>query len=379
MGKLVNASDVSDANATNISNLEIIMNASKNVSSLLSAFDSGSRTILVGGGYDAVRIKLDLYTRLYTTLSTLCSNVENAIKNANNSMLNYMEGYAQLDDSRLEEFKTRLQQIAGYLKYAREKVSENSELSSVISYWEGIYRDLDHYKELLENLASTDNGLFGGLSSIVNDIANMARAVEGININTFTTDGMNAIRNGTESMYYFDTNLRIFGYDIDTSNMSDDAKALLEMLEENWPDDLEPQRYQAMQTALSLLNKGVTYSMPRRHAKDANGNPTSMDCSSFVTYCLTSAGYDVPAGAYTGTYLSSSSNFKAIPRDQLRPGDVGLINSTTAGGGSNHIGMYLGTDNNGNEVWIECSGKGIFYGAKPGKWQVFRRYTAYEV
>ena len=139
---------------------------------------------------------------------------------------------------------------------------------------------------------------------------------------------------------------------------------------------LEPERYIAIQTALTLIDKGITYSMSYRHAKNSNGFPLCMDCSSFVTYCLNAAGYNVPAGAYTGTYLSNK-NFTAIDRSNLKPGDVGLMNSSSSGNGANHIGMYLGTDSNGKEIWIECSGSGIIYGKNPNQWNVFRTYNGY--
>lgn len=376
MSKLVQSVDVNNANKDNINNLEKIANSAREVSTLISSFDSGSKSVLIGGGYDAVRTKLNIYTQLYSMVSTLCENVISAITNANNSMLNYMEGYTLLDNSKLEEYITRLNQINGYINYLESHSSENNDNSSLILYWRGIYTELSHYKKLLENLDSTDNNLYNGLDSIIADITNISRAVMGINESTFTSEGMRDIKNGTTSMYNFDPSIQIFGYDFDISNMSPRAQQLLENLQLDWPSDLEPERYIAIQTALTLIDKGITYSMSYRHAKNSNGFPLCMDCSSFVTYCLNAAGYNVPAGAYTGTYLSNK-NFTAIDRSNLKPGDVGLMNSSSSGNGANHIGMYLGTDSNGKEIWIECSGSGIIYGKNPNQWNVFRTYNGY--
>ena len=381
MSKIVHAADLAKANTDNMSCLTAVIDSSEAVVSVLNSFIDESTGTLKGGGYDAVRVKLGLYANVYKTLNQICINYESIAKNANNSMLNYMEGYTVLDDSKIEEYAIRLKQIAGYLRYLKElSASSDTDYSAIIDYWVGIYEDLYHYKKLLEGLASTDNSLYDGFADVTSDIENISRAVAGINESTFTKTQMEAFKKNQASLYNYDPNLRIFGYNFDTSNMSDQAKQILEMLEANWPDDMEEQRYIAIQTALSLLDKGIYYSQPGRHAKK-NGMPISMDCSSFVTYCLIAAGQkiagtDKDAGAYTGTYINSKY-YTNIDRSELRPGDVALLNNSTAGGVSNHIGMYIGRDSQGRETWIEMSGKGIFVSYGKKGWTVFKRYNAY--
>ncbi len=182
--------------------------------------------------------------------------------------------------------------------------------------------------------------------------------------------------------------IKVGDYEFDTSKMSAKAKSVLNTILKSWPENLEKQRITAIQTALSLMNKGITYSMPRRWAKDKNGNPLSMDCSSFVTYCLRSAGMTINArkNVYTGSYLDSKINdYVSVKRSNLLPGDVGLYSTTTKDGGANHIGMYIGKDENGKEMWIEMSAirNGII--VKHGDrgnghcgFEVTRRYTAYK-
>ena len=381
MSKIVHAADLAKANTDNMSCLTAVIDSSEAVVSVLNSFIDESTGTLKGGGYDAVRVKLGLYANVYKTLNQICINYESIAKNANNSMLNYMEGYTVLDDSKIEEYAIRLKQIAGYLRYLKElSASSDTDYSAIIDYWVGIYEDLYHYKKLLEGLAGTDNSLYDGFADVTSDIENISRAVAGINESTFTKTQMEAFKKNQASLYNYDPNLRIFGYNFDTSNMSDQAKQILEMLEANWPDDMEEQRYIAIQTALSLLDKGIYYSQPGRHAKK-NGMPISMDCSSFVTYCLIAAGQkiagtDKDAGAYTGTYINSKY-YTNIDRSELRPGDVALLNNSTAGGVSNHIGMYIGRDSQGRETWIEMSGKGIFVSYGKKGWAVFKRYNAY--
>ena len=233
----------------------------------------------------------------------------------------------------------------------------------------------------------TDNSLFTSLESIINDVENIAIMVDGINETTFTKEGLEALKNGTHKIYDYDPNKEIFSEEyktlpklpnVDTTNMSGNAINVLNEIMETWPEDMTEERIIAIQTALSLLDKGIGYSMEQRHAKDENGNPRYMDCSSFVTYCLRSAGLNIDPGAYTGTYLRSDTGFVTIDRSSLMPGDVGLINGSSGGNGANHIGMFLGKDSNGNEVWIECTGsKAITVSVGNGSWSVFRRYNGF--
>lgn len=376
----VTSSDLVSANSNNMNGLEAVMECSTKSIFALNTFIYESTDQLKGGGYDAVRKKMTLYVKVIQALNQICTNYQSIAKNANNKMLNYMEGYSYLDDSKLDEYINRLKQIEGYIRYLKEKsasVDDNNDYSSKINYWNGVYKELNHYKELLSKLSSTDNGLYGAFDAVYADIENISRASAGINDNTFTPEGMEAFKKGTAALYNYDPKLNIFKPNIDTSNMSENAKQLLEMLEQNWPDGMESQRYVAIQTALTLLNKGIVYSQPWRHAiNKKTGLPSHMDCSSFVTYCLRAAGIDVKSSAYTGTYLTSS-NFTSVNSNNLIPGDVALYNTSTSGGSSNHIGMYLGRDNQGRQVWIHCSGGGVQIAYGPRGFKYGKRYNKY--
>ena len=163
--------------------------------------------------------------------------------------------------------------------------------------------------------------------------------------------------------------------------MSDRAKELLEELERHWPEEMDAQRYIAIQTALTLLDKGITYSQPQRHAMNKEtGYPKSMDCSSFVTYCLIAAGQkikgtDKDAAAYTGTYLGSNLYTWIKPKD-LIPGDVALYSTSYSGG--NHIGMYIGQGDDGKQIWIEVTGGGVVVFHKNKHWAAYLRYNQYD-
>ena len=378
MAKVI-SSDLGAANSDNMSNIESVISMAGQVSSHISTFNQESVSKLTGGGFDAVRIKLGLYQNISDVMKTIGTNLMSSIKNANNSMLNYMEGYSELDDSRIGEITNRLNQISGYISYLKSASSKDgTDYSSLISYWEGVYTEVSHYKQLLEGLAGTDGGLYASLGNVIEDVANMFRSSNGINVNTFTKDGFKGMAG---KMYNFDPKLNVFGYTIDTTNMSPKAQQWLATLEQNWPDGMEEQRLKAIQTALTLLDKGITYSQQNRHGGQRNGGfPTQMDCSSFVTYCLMSAGQaikgtDKDSSAFTGTYLGSKL-YDNINYNDLKPGDVALYNTNGAGGSVNHIGLYVGKDSQGNNIWIECSGGGIKIGKNNG-FKVCKRYNQY--
>ena len=388
MAKKVFSSNLTKANKDNIDNLELVIKITTKVGDLLDDFISNTTDQLKGSGYDMIRVKVSLYKEAYIVLHTVSENLLSSIYYINNSMLNYMEGYEYLDNSQVGELSQYLSNIAAYIDYLSQKsASDGLDYSAEIAEWQELYNKIKHLIELLKGLSSKDNELFTSLEAIINDVENVARMVDGINESTFTKEGLEALKNGSHKIYNYDPNKIIFSEEyktipklpeVDTSNMSDNAINILNEIMETWPEDMTEDRIIAIQTALTLLDKGIGYSMDYRHSKDSNGFPRYMDCSSFVTYCLRAAGVDIDPGAYTGTYLRSNSNFYTIERDDLMPGDVGLINGSSDGFGANHIGLFIGYDSNGNEVWAECTGsKSITISTGNGSWSVFRRYSGF--
>ena len=77
-----------------------------------------------------------------------------------------------------------------------------------------------------------------------------------------------------------------------------------------------------------------------------------LDCSHFVDFVFWQVMNDNLGNSNT-TYIW---NYKStsISESQLLPGDVGFINDPSVG--SNHIGIYAGTDAKGNKIWIHLAG-----------------------
>lgn len=74
-----------------------------------------------------------------------------------------------------------------------------------------------------------------------------------------------------------------------------------------------------------------------------------LDCSGFVQWVMANNGIKVP-GSTAG--YSSYSTYR--DHSQLKVGDLGFCN--LPGSSSNHVGIYAGVDENGNDLWIHCAG-----------------------
>jgi len=132
-----------------------------------------------------------------------------------------------------------------------------------------------------------------------------------------------------------------------------EAVEQLELLQESWPLKMDQRRGAVIAKGASLIGK-VTYDMYGEDTRSGIDNPRTLDCSSFVAWAFQKSGFtDVPYTSTTGTFVSSS-NFKQVQASELIPGDIGLINMI-ASGGSNHVGIYVGTDGNGTKMWLHCT------------------------
>lgn len=96
---------------------------------------------------------------------------------------------------------------------------------------------------------------------------------------------------------------------------------------------------------------------------DDNNEQIGLDCSGFVQWSFMTSGYED-----YGKLLSTSSileNTQQITRDELIPGDLGLLNT---GEDVNHVGIYLG-----NDEWIHCTSSADTVTTGKQNFTVFRR------
>lgn len=77
-----------------------------------------------------------------------------------------------------------------------------------------------------------------------------------------------------------------------------------------------------------------------------------LDCSGFVGWAYWTS-FNVKPGCSTGTF-TTSLGLAGISYDDLIPGDIGL--QAVPGAATNHIGIYVGKDENGKALWVHCNG-----------------------
>ena len=164
-----------------------------------------------------------------------------------------------------------------------------------------------------------------------------------------------------------------YAYDVNTKGMSNDIASLIKNLESSWPTGLDEGRLEVIRQAGLMINKGTVYG---GHTGICYTNtPPSLDCSAYVSLAFHRAGVtEVECKWFTGSYNSSSS-FETINQSDLRPGDIGLNNSTQST--DNHVGIYVGKKN-GNNIWFHSSRVNGVSGPQVregnGNFTVFKRY-----
>lgn len=121
--------------------------------------------------------------------------------------------------------------------------------------------------------------------------------------------------------------------------------------------DVSTDRQKIINTAYTLLGR-VPYQWGGKAVKPgydgtwwsylANGKQKGLDCSGFVQWVFMTAGYekDVTDGLVSTATIRES--LVDISKDELLPGDIGLLNNT--GNTINHTGIYVG-----DGKWIHCS------------------------
>lgn len=77
-----------------------------------------------------------------------------------------------------------------------------------------------------------------------------------------------------------------------------------------------------------------------------------LDCSGFVGWCYWNT-FDTQPGLSTASFTTSLGLPQISFRD-LQPGDIGLENRP--GSTTNHIGIFVGYDENGKALWVHCNG-----------------------
>ena len=342
----------------------------KSLSSFIDSFNGSSINTLKGNGFDAVRARMSYYIDAIEKTSRICNIFSNNVTAANNQLIVFMDDLSEIDNSLLEEEKgllskaeadlfrlesfysyTYINQATGKTETSWARVgsaSEISECKSHIAY-------LKHIIDKMEKLDGEDRSAFSTLEAVNMDINNLDSAVSNIHV-------MNYNPNFLET--------------IDTSNLKDKEIALMEIVSKNWPSDLSEDRKKIVEIALSYLNKGHIYDQKHRGQPTNYKNPEGslfLDCSYFVSKVLsefeteTRKKKTIEKSFYTGRYVghTETSPFMEVKSiDELLPGDVALLNTSTEGEYGNHVVLYIGRDDNNKPVYMECIATETFSGIR---------------
>ena len=134
------------------------------------------------------------------------------------------------------------------------------------------------------------------------------------------------------------------------------------------PDDLDENRRKIIEFALKSVGyvpyqwggKATGSGWSARFGSsvaDDKGRSNGLDCSGFVQWVYRSSINKSVPGSTAGF-----SGYDRVAKDELSVGDLGFYR--LPGSEENHIGIYAGTDEFGNDTWVHCAGStGATYGS----------------
>lgn len=193
-----------DLTGSAISNAVALLEAEANdttqIINAISAFIDDSAMTLKGKGYDAAREKLGLYLEDIKLRQTIAAELADAISQGAASLLGFMEGFPELDDSEIEQVETEIKSLEGKISGARQTIyninqsnleiedSENLVSTSCytqqISTWEATIEELKKKLEKLLNLKAADSSAFSGVEGTCGKIVKYSAAVEDIKVSS---------------------------------------------------------------------------------------------------------------------------------------------------------------------------------------------------
>lgn len=138
---------------------------------------------------------------------------------------------------------------------------------------------------------------------------------------------------------------------VELGALPENMQEILKQCMKTWDSRVTKERRAIIQSAVNLY--GVTYSMDSRNSPSVQ-NPQYLDCSSFTGQAYWRAGVLGQEAAWwtTGTF---ASKFQQIQENELIPGDIAQkVWNPGGSGGSEHIGIYIGTVN-GTKYYIHCT------------------------
>ena len=120
--------------------------------------------------------------------------------------------------------------------------------------------------------------------------------------------------------------------------------------------DLSQQRCDIIEAGF-ILYTTAEYSMDKRLTPDIEA-PAYVDSSSFAAWCLWRGGFLDHPGHTTESLLNDIDAI-SVSKDELKPGDIGIDDIVFSRWEQHQMGIYVGPNENGNDIWMYCDKEGI--------------------
>lgn len=180
-----------------IDNINEVISKNEKILSSINNFIFTSNKTLIGKGYDSIRNKMNLYCDALIKQNKLFNILLNNVTCADNYLINYMQEYDELDDSKIEEFQMVISNLNKAINEIRsnisslnsESISQNdtdigliSRLNGNLETYEEEYKINKKILETLNGLSSADNEASNYINDVIEDISKYKNAINDINV-----------------------------------------------------------------------------------------------------------------------------------------------------------------------------------------------------
>lgn len=177
---IIKAADLSNASTILEKFFDSIKSQGNNLNKSIDIFrnDSTFKEKFKSRGYDAARNYMGIYMTALNKLKSICDVATNNIISANNSVIKAMEGYSEIDLSKITEIegnlsqlRTSLQEAYTGLNTATKKNVQNS-YKQTISVLEANISKMEKYLKVIKNTQTAYNNAKSQISGEVNSTIN---------------------------------------------------------------------------------------------------------------------------------------------------------------------------------------------------------------
>ena len=203
------SSDFGNVNSSSVvTSLDTAIEETTQFSNVIELFRTTTTKNLVGPGYNSVRNKMSLYQDSLSKVAQISTNLKSNILAANNFLLFAMKGYDELNTADLDEINQRIDRSRKLLAILNSEVyyykkdekgnyvhdssgkriiigSSKVGSQSQIDAMDGLIRQLEELKEVLDKLEGNAASARGMLDASCSDSSALSTAVNGITASVY--------------------------------------------------------------------------------------------------------------------------------------------------------------------------------------------------